>query len=166
MDFIIFAWSLINSNSGAIQVVIAVVALILAICGYWAVRKQIQISYDQEKKSQDLRRFEIKQAILKTRVDYLNISLDIQKELPEAYRMLFEKLFETKKDIYQLNINLLSTYESKQILVDKYYQLLIEMFKKDDFYLKGVEKLYFDYMTQVSELIIIKSKIIECKKIN
>lgn len=80
---VLWFWNMLSSNSGQIQILIAVVALIYAWKAYKKVLEQIDISRDQDKKNYEQRNHEIK-------IEQLNLFLFVADKLHSRLKIQHE----------------------------------------------------------------------------
>ena len=150
------AWTWLGSNSGQIQIVIAVIALFFAFLGYRKVIKQIEISNDQTKISLDNQALTNKQNQTDLRLHIIGILLET-----------FDKLIALKNELSAIisqqeafvlvangrlkqddisNINKFSTiYRNRLNDFERYQQQLVEVIdsvvKNEDMQVKQLNEL-------------------------
>ncbi|MNR85209.1 hypothetical protein D3C71_1566790 [compost metagenome] len=150
------AWAWLGSNSGQIQIVIAVIALFFAFLGYRKVIKQIEISNDQTKISLDNQALTNKQNQTDLRLHIIGILLET-----------FDKLIALKNELSTIisqqeafvlvangrlkqddisNINKFSTiYRNRLNDFERYQQQLVEVIesvvKNEDMQVKQLNEL-------------------------
>lgn len=132
-------WTLIGTNSGQLQTLLAVIGLIFAVIAALYAKKQIKLSQDQ-------RLFELKLQLLNTSHEYLQLIL-VLRHKQNIYKTMFYKKFKLKGEDLMIGENYTNDFYFEQMasLLMSPEEVLNKIIKgiKDDNYkltIKDLEK--------------------------
>ena len=129
------AWDWVNSNSGAIQTIIAVIALVYAWKGYKKLLEQMENATDQEKKSYEQRNYELK-------VQFMDLMVSISDRTHENLK--------NQKDVLALLRQTLESHNENDDVSEDELKKLINHFEEEieemeQLQIKNIE--FFDQMS-------------------